>query len=44
MTKGIKKVGFEYEGIRHAAYGNRDAVMYGLWGKNLARLAGKTLQ
>jgi len=44
MTKGIKKVGFEYEGIRHCAYGNKDAVMFGLWGKNLARLAGKTLQ
>lgn len=43
MTRGIKGVGFEYEGIRHRGYGNEDAVMYGLWGEKLARLAGKAL-
>jgi RimJ/RimL family protein N-acetyltransferase len=43
MTRGIKKIGFEYEGIRKCGYGNQDAVMYGLYGKNLARLAGKAL-
>lgn len=41
MTRGVKKIGFEYEGIIHAGYGNQDAVLYGLYGKNLARLAGK---
>src|SRR5882672_11230562 len=35
MTRGIKKIGFEYEGIRHHAYGDKDAVMYGLYGKKL---------
>ena len=44
MTRGIKKIGFEYEGICHKGYGDEDAVMYGLYGKNLARLAGKTMQ
>lgn len=44
MTRGIKGLGFEYEGIRHLGYNGQDAVMFGLWGKNLARLAGKTLQ
>ncbi len=43
MTRGVKKIGFEYEGIVHAGCGNQDAVMYGLYGKNLARLAGKEL-
>lgn len=43
MTRGVRKIGFEYEGIRHNAYGEHDAVMYGLYGKNLARLAGKEL-
>ena len=43
MTRGIKKIGFEYEGIAHNAMGDKDAVMYGLYGKNLARLAGKEL-
>jgi len=43
MTRGIKKIGFEYEGIRKCGYGSQDAVMYGLYGKNLARLAGKAL-
>ena len=44
MTRGVKKIGFEYEGIKHLAYGHEDAVMYGLWGKNLAKLAGRDLQ
>lgn len=43
MTRGIKKIGFEYEGIAHNALGDQDQVMYGLYGKNLARLAGKEL-
>lgn len=40
MTKGVKKIGFEYEGIIHS---DNDEVMYGLYGRNLARLAGKEL-
>lgn len=44
MTRGIKKIGFEFEGICHNAYGETDAIMYGLYGKNLARLAGKIMQ
>lgn len=44
MTRGIKKVGFVYEGIRHHGYGDQDAVMYGLFGRKLARLAGKVVQ
>jgi RimJ/RimL family protein N-acetyltransferase len=43
MTRKVMKIGFEYEGIVHAGYGKQDAVMYGLYGKNLARLAGKEL-
>jgi len=44
MTRGVKKIGFEYEGIVHNGCGvDKDAVMYGLYGKNLARLAGKGL-
>lgn len=43
MTRGIKKIGFEYEGIRRCGYGSQDAVMYGLYGKNLAKLAGKVM-
>lgn len=43
MTRGIKKIGFEYEGIRKCGYGSQDAVMYGLYGKNLAKLAGKVM-
>jgi len=43
MTRGIKKLGFEFEGIRHCGYGNQDAVMYGLYGANLARLSGKAM-
>lgn len=44
MTRGIKKVGFEYEGIRRCGYGEQDAVMFGLYGRKLARLAGRTMQ
>lgn len=45
MTRGIHKLGFVFEGIRHNGYGNgKDAVMYGLFGKNLARLAGRAMQ
>ena len=43
MTKGVKKIGFEYEGIIHAGGKAQDEVLYGLYGKNLARLAGKEL-
>lgn len=43
MTRGIKKIGFEYEGIRHCGYGDQDAVMYGLYGEKLARLSGKAM-
>ena len=43
MTKGVKKIGFEYEGICHNGYGDEDAIMYGLYGHKLARLAGKTV-
>ena len=44
MNKGIHKLGWVYEGIRHHAYGDQDAVMYGLFGEKLARLAGKAMQ
>lgn len=44
MTRGIKKLGFEFEGIRRNAYGEYDAVMYGLYGHKLMRLAGRKLQ
>jgi len=43
MTRGIKKLGFEFEGIRHHGYGKYDAIMYGLYGEKLARLAGKAV-
>ena len=43
MTRGVKKIGFEYEGIIHAGGKAHDEVMYGLYGRNLARLAGKEL-
>lgn len=43
MTRGIHKVGFRYEGVRKCGYGTQDAIMYGLYGENLARLAGKAL-
>lgn len=44
MTRKIKKLGFQYEGIRKCGYGEYDAVMYGLYGHNLMRLAGRKLQ
>ncbi len=43
MTRGIRKVGFQYEGVRKCGYGDQDAIMYGLYGRNLAKLAGKAL-
>jgi RimJ/RimL family protein N-acetyltransferase len=43
MKKGIKKIGFEFEGVRHNAYGKYDALMYGLYGANLAKLAGQAV-
>jgi RimJ/RimL family protein N-acetyltransferase len=44
MNKSIHKLGFVREGIRHHAYGENDAIMYGLFGRKLARLAGKVIQ
>lgn len=44
MTRGIHKLGFVYEGVRHHGYGDTDAIMYGLYGRNLARLAGRPMQ
>ena len=43
MTRGIRKVGFQFEGVRKCGYGDQDAIMYGLYGQNLAKLAGKAL-
>lgn len=43
MTRKVGKIGFQYEGVVHARYGDEDGVMYGLYGINLARLAGKGL-
>lgn len=43
VTRGIKGIGFEFEGIRRCGYGDQDAVMYGIYGKKLARLAGKEM-
>jgi hypothetical protein len=43
VTRGIKGIGFAFEGVRHCGYGDQDALMYGLYGKKLARLAGKEL-
>lgn len=43
MTRHVGKIGFQYEGIVHARYGHEDGVLYGLYGQNLARLAGKEL-
>lgn len=43
LRKSIHKIGFEFEGVRKCGYGEHDALMYGLYGKNLARLAGKAL-
>lgn len=44
IRKGFAKIGFEYEGTRKCGYGDKDAVMFGLYGRKLARLAGKVLQ
>jgi len=44
ITDGVEKLGFVFEGVRHHAYGDGDAMMYGLFGHNLARLAGKVMQ
>jgi RimJ/RimL family protein N-acetyltransferase len=44
ITRGIRKIGFEYEGIRKYGHGDQDSVMYGLYGKKLARLAGRMMQ
>ncbi len=41
---GFRKIGFVYEGVRHHGYGEQDAVMYGLFGAKLAKLAGKEMQ
>lgn len=43
MTRGIRKIGFEYEGVRKQGFGSQDAVMYGLYGRKLAKLAGKAM-
>jgi RimJ/RimL family protein N-acetyltransferase len=43
ITRGIKGVGFQYEGVRKCGYGDQDAIMYGLYGRNLAKLAGRAL-
>lgn len=44
LRKHIHKIGFEFEGVRKCGYGpDHDALMYGIYGKNLARLAGKAL-
>jgi RimJ/RimL family protein N-acetyltransferase len=39
VTRKIKKLGFKYEGIKKFGYGDTDAIMYGLYGKDLSRLA-----
>jgi len=44
MTRGIRKIGFEFEGVRKQGFGSQDAVMYGLYGYKLAKLAGKAMQ
>jgi hypothetical protein len=43
LRKSIHKIGFAFEGVRKCGYGDQDALMYGLYGKNLAKLAGKAL-
>jgi RimJ/RimL family protein N-acetyltransferase len=43
MTRGIRKVGFQYEGVRKCGYGDQDAIMYGIYGHNLAKLAGRAM-
>jgi RimJ/RimL family protein N-acetyltransferase len=43
ITRGIRKMGFKYEGISHKAYGDKDGVIYGIYGNELAKLAQKEL-
>lgn len=44
LKKSIHKIGFVFEGVRHCGFGDEDAMMYGLYGEKLARLAGKVMQ
>lgn len=44
MKRKIHKLGWVFEGVRHNGYGDTDAIMYGLYGRNLARLAGRQMQ
>lgn len=44
MKRKIHKLGWVFEGVRHNGYGETDAIMYGLYGRNLARLAGRPMQ
>ncbi len=45
VTRGIHKLGFVHEGVRHDGYGiGRHAVMFGLYGKKLQRGAGRVMQ
>ena len=44
IRRGFAKIGFEYEGTRKCGYGSKDAIMFGLYGRKLARLAGKVMQ
>lgn len=43
VKRGIGKLGFKYEGVAHKAYGDKDAIVYGIYGNNLARLAKKEM-
>lgn len=43
MTQGIKGIGFQFECVRKNGYGEKDAIMYGLYGEKLAKLAGKAV-
>ncbi len=44
MSK-VEKIGFVKEGICHHHYGfGQDAIVYGLFGRKLAKLAGKVMQ
>lgn len=43
MTRGIKGIGFQFECVRKNGYGEKDAIMYGLYGEKLAKLAGKAV-
>ena len=41
----VEKIGFVKEGICHHHYGfGQDAIVYGLFGRKLAKLAGKAMQ